>query len=56
MRLATTEAAGKIPAAFFAAKEHQVQWPWPSQNNAMGLTGEPVPPTTRRGLMVSMNS
>ena len=23
---------------------------------ATGLTGEPVPPTTRRGLMVSMNS
>jgi hypothetical protein len=25
-------------------------------SNAMGLTGEPVPPTTRNGLTVSMNS
>lgn len=27
-----------------------------SYNNAIGFTGEPVPPTTRSGLTVSMNS
>jgi hypothetical protein len=26
------------------------------QNSAMGFTGEPVPPTTRRGATMSMNS
>jgi hypothetical protein len=30
--------------------------PGPAQNMAMGLTGEPVPPTTRRGATMSMNS